>query len=162
MEWAVPHKFHFICVSCRRSIKGVPQTGPSYIVDGRHVRPILSKKCTTCGGKMPCVGKRFAPPRRGDENQWKKLAFMLSQGWRGDWHNTPEMSLRDVRETQPERVEESEARWRQLKLRRDSLRATQKVQRHRARKSHLKKKRAAKDWQRVLEYQSKFLEEQKL
>ncbi len=155
MDWTVPHTFHFICVNCRRSIKGVPQTGPSYIVNGRHIRPILPKKCTTCGGKMPCVGKHFSPPRRSDENQWKKLAYMISQGWSTDcWWTTPEMSLRDVRETQPIRIEESEARWQQLKLRRDLHKKTQKVQRHKESKARLKKKRAAKEWQRQCEYQA--------
>ena len=47
---------------------------------------------------MLCLGKKFAAPKRRDNAQWKKLAWMIENGWRGtNWPVAPDMNLNQVR-----------------------------------------------------------------
>ena len=160
MQSSVSHMYHFVCLVCRRSVKGVVNSGKPYISEGRYIYPVLPQKCAHCGGEMPYVGKWFTPPRRHDEKQWKKLAWMIAQGWprahrENDWQTTPAMSLREVRATKPQRADPGEHR---LSLWNQHLAAQKKIekqQRHKTRKTRQKKRRAAKRWQRQCDYQER-------
>ena len=155
----MPHFFHFVCLACRRSVKGVGRNGTPYISEGHYVYPILPQKCSQCGGEMPCVGKWFTPPRRYDEKQWKKLAWMISQGWpRSNWQTTPAMSLREARETRPENLDTGEERLILWNRHLAAQKQTQKQGRHKVRKARQKKRRIEKEWQRQLEYQARISE----
>ena len=56
------------CLSCRRVSKRVWKPGA----------PILA--CALCRAPLRCVGKYFAAPRRGDREQWRKVAALLESG----------------------------------------------------------------------------------
>ncbi len=92
---------HFVCLDCRRSIKCFAP----YVWNGDGVRPrqiILTEKviCPKCRGEMICVGKKFTTPRKADDAAWKKLQWLIENGWRGsDWPVSPRMTLLELRQS---------------------------------------------------------------
>jgi hypothetical protein len=77
---------HHVCLACRRSKKG-----PRY-----RTVPLT---CAECGGTMHRMGKLFAAPRRQDESGWRKIEWMIANGWNGrNWPVSPQMSLSEVQE----------------------------------------------------------------
>jgi hypothetical protein len=152
---SVEHMWHFICLKCRRSVKGIEHDGTLY--SAQRINLIHPKKCSHCGGEMPCVGKHFTPPRRNDEKQWKKLEWMIAQGWRGDSWTTPSSSLREVKEAAPPRIDPDTNRLRAWERHRAMQKQLQKVERHIVHRMRRKKLKAAKEWQRQLEYQERVL-----
>lgn len=86
-----PYTFHYVCLPCRRAVKS-------------QLRAIHIP-CPVCHGEMLNFGKRFAAPRKKDDAQWKKLGWMIQNGWRGygwatrpRWPIQPKMNLREVQE----------------------------------------------------------------
>ena len=92
---------HFVCLPCRRSIKHTA----TYFWDNEIIPHQRSPRmqnvvCPECGGDMFCLGKNFKPPLRRDLRQWKKLEWMIQNGWRGhSWPTEPKMELREVQES---------------------------------------------------------------
>lgn len=83
--------FHYVCLACRRCAKR--QTLSCY-------EEYVSLKCAQCGIKMTPVGRYFTAPKRRDDAGWKKLAWMIENGWRGGaWPVAPAMNLNQVRES---------------------------------------------------------------
>ena len=58
-------KSHFVCLPCRRTKKA-----RGYAV------------CTECRKDMIDLGYDFRVPRRGDDNQWRKVALLVKNGVR--------------------------------------------------------------------------------
>ena len=82
-------QYHFVCVACRHCAKR--------LANSPHK---VESLCAQCGREMIYVGKKFAAPRRRDDAGWKKLAWMIENGWRGyDWPVSPAMNLNEVRES---------------------------------------------------------------
>ena len=49
---------------------------------------------------MICLGKKFSTPRKQDESAWKKLEWLIQNGWRGyGWPVSPEMSLLELQQS---------------------------------------------------------------
>ncbi|HEX9997238.1 MAG TPA: hypothetical protein VGB45_08855 [Abditibacterium sp.] len=49
---------------------------------------------------MISVGHQFTPPRKQDGAAWKKLEWMILNGWRGyRWPTQPKMNLSEVQES---------------------------------------------------------------
>ena len=92
-------KFHFVCLACRRSVKRAATI--EWTGDWNKRTPHTSAvACAQCGGEMAFAGKKFAAPRRRDDAGWKKLRWMIDNGWRGyDWPTSPGMNLGEVRES---------------------------------------------------------------
>ena len=92
-------KFHFVCLKCRRSVKRAANIGWTGSWDDRKPQ-VRDFACAECGGAMTFVGRKFAAPRRRDDAGWKKLAWMIENGWRGGaWPVAPAMNLNGVRES---------------------------------------------------------------
>ncbi|HEY0075693.1 MAG TPA: hypothetical protein VGB77_16455 [Abditibacteriaceae bacterium] len=82
------------------------------------------------------------------------MEYLISQGWpRANWQTTPAMSLREVRETEPERIEGAQKRLLMTKSRRTLEKQMQKSQRQKTRKARQKKRRTAKEWTAQCQYQ---------
>lgn len=87
-----PYNFHYVCLECRRAVKsGVRQS---------------QIPCSICRSEMTNMGRKFAAPRKKDDAQWKKLEWMIQNGWRGygsasrpGWVTRPKMNLREVQES---------------------------------------------------------------
>lgn len=46
------------------------------------------------------MGRKFAAPKRRDDAGWKKLAWMIENGWHGyNWPTSARMNLNQVRES---------------------------------------------------------------
>jgi DNA-directed RNA polymerase subunit RPC12/RpoP len=71
---AIPYKFHYVCVPCRKSNK--------YPWDGAEHR------CTDCRAPMIFAGHDFAAPRRHDKSAWTAVAAVLAAGLRYEWFET--------------------------------------------------------------------------
>lgn len=83
--------FHYVCLSCRRCAKRQPLS---------CYEEYIALKCAQCGVETTPVGKHFTAPKRRDDAGWKKLAWMIENGWRGgSWPIAPEMNLNQVRES---------------------------------------------------------------
>ena len=63
-RYLLPH----VCFRCRKSFK-------------RYEGP-LDKKCPDCGGKAIALSRKFKPPARSNERQWKKVEYLVAQGFR--------------------------------------------------------------------------------
>ena len=97
-------KYHFVCLACRRSVKRKPQW--RYVSeDGGEFVASVPVPCAQCRATMFCAGKYFSAPKRRDDAGWKKLAWMIENGWRGDgwrtenWPTSPAMNLNEARES---------------------------------------------------------------
>ena len=58
---------HYICVPCRFSAKGDFDAG-------------AGRACPTCREPMVAMGRDFAPPRKQNHNQWRKLELLIAAG----------------------------------------------------------------------------------
>jgi hypothetical protein len=67
------------------------------------------------------------------------------------------MSLREVRETEPERIEGAQKRLLMLKSRRGLEKQMQKSQRHKIRKARQKKRHIKKEWTAQCQYQEQIV-----
>ena len=154
-------KFHFVCLTCRRSIKRrVDWQDWRWILeeDGSEATILRSISCAICGGEMIYVGKYFAAPKRRDDAGWKKLAWMIENGWRGDgwrrsaWPVAPAMNLNAVRESlRTSRIA------RNARLQREKERESFDVAKRRARNLRTRNLRTArKREQRELKAQQKY------
>ena len=59
----------FVCICCRASFRRPFQKGVDY-------RP-----CASCGQDAVRVDVRFRTPRKADDKQWKKVAFLFQHGF---------------------------------------------------------------------------------
>lgn len=90
---------HFVCLACRLSIKRAANIRSASQMRG-EVWNTPSIRCIKCGAELLCMGRKFAAPKRRDDAGWKKLAWMIENGWRGGgWPTTPAMNLNQVRES---------------------------------------------------------------
>lgn len=106
---------------------------------------------------MVFVGKQFAAPRRRDDAGWKKLQWMIGNGWRGDgWPTAPAMNLNEVRES----LEVNQiARRAQLKAKKAALafETARRRARYNFRKSRATRKRERLELLRQQRYQDAVL-----
>ena len=136
----VNQKYHYVCLPCRRTVKGAPNWEFT-LKDGREIWHTPPLACATCQGEMICLGKKFAAPKKRDDAQWTKLAWMIDNGWLGyDWPVSPAMNLNQVRESLRAR---SAARLaaRQRQKQRDSFDEAARRARRNARHSSAARKR---------------------
>ena len=95
----IQYLLHFVCLTCRRAIKRAPNIPAASQMRGQ-VWNTPSIRCGQCGGELLCMGRKFAAPKRLDDAGWKKLTWMISNGWRGNaWPTSPAMNLNAVRES---------------------------------------------------------------
>lgn len=65
-----PYLVSYACFTCRKVFK-------------RDYDPnMLEMKCPNCGGISHNVGRNFRAPKRGNKNQWEKIEFLVSNGFR--------------------------------------------------------------------------------
>jgi phage FluMu protein Com len=65
-----PYLVSYACFTCRKVFK-------------RHYDPnILEMKCPNCGEISQNVGRNFRARKRGNKNQWEKIEFLVSNGFR--------------------------------------------------------------------------------
>ena len=63
MSWLTNAHPSYVCLDCRRSIKG-------------------GSICPECGQPMRLAGMAFAAPRRESDSQWRKIEMLLLAGYR--------------------------------------------------------------------------------
>ena len=149
--------YHFVCLACRRCLKRKPAW--HYVLeDGEERVAAKPVGCATCGNAMFCAGKYFAAPKRRDDANWKKLAWMIENGWRGDgwrgqdWPTSPAMNLGAVRESlRASRIA------RDARLQRAKQRESFDVARRHARNLRVAGKRAARELRAQRKYQDAVL-----
>ena len=140
---------HFVCLHCRRSVKLVPRWD-LVLVEGRECIQPMTEFCSTCQRPLIHLGRKFTTPRKTDDAGWKRLEWLVSQGWRGEhWGTTPNMSLRELKES----VEVHRQRLiRQAQLRRRTPKKP--VNSYRQRRAQLEARRAALELRRQEAYQA--------
>lgn len=115
--------------------------------------------CPKCRGAMTCLGKKFTPPKRSDEAQWKKLEWMIQNGWRGyNWPTRPEMTLREVQESLAT-TQQHQNRAANREKTRESLEQVQKSSRARSVLTGVARRRQRLELKRQREYQERVLAE---
>ena len=62
------HLFPHVCFSCRKSFK--------------KPMPALARLCPQCHGPMVRLSRKFSAPKMTDVNQWRKVEYLVSQGFR--------------------------------------------------------------------------------
>lgn len=75
-EW----RFPYICPTCR-------------VVRKLRWSPEVERPRCGCGRELYCAGNAFAAPRRSNATQWRKLAILFENGFRGFWRNHGEHFL---------------------------------------------------------------------
>jgi len=76
------HLFPHVCFSCRKSFK-------------KPTREI-ARLCPQCHGPMVMLSRKFSAPRMTDVEQWRKVEFLVSHGFRfQSIHEQPGGSLVD-------------------------------------------------------------------
>lgn len=154
MERIINH--HHICLKCRRSVKELYNSrfwgGAEYLDTNRL-------PCAICHGEMYYVGKHFAPPRKNDDKQWKKLEWMILNGWRGyGWPTKPKMGLRETKNLINE-VNEAEAKSRNKQKELEALENSKKVARYNFARSKTTQIRAFKELRKQEEYQTSIMKD---
>ena len=154
-------KYHFVCLACRRCVKRKPQWR-SVLEEGRETVAATPVTCAQCEATMFGAGKYFAAPKRRDDAGWKKLIWMIENGWRGDgwrgnhWPTSPAMNLNQIRESLRHNREARTAN-----LKRDKTAAsfdeTKIRARCNARNSRVARKRAALELRAQRKYQDAVL-----
>lgn len=140
---------HFVCLKCRRSIK-------VWSRDSILREEIIP--CATCGAAMLCVGKKFTTPRKRDNAAWKKLEWMIQNGWRGyGWPTPPKMNLSQTQELIAVAKRQS-ANQAQARLQDESLREQRRSVKHNAAHSKAAKRRHKAELKQQEEYQTAVLE----
>ena len=61
-------RFPFVCFACRKSFKFPTITTP--------------RLCPQCRSPMAMLSRKFSAPRSGDIPQWKKVQFLVENGFR--------------------------------------------------------------------------------
>ena len=136
---------HFVCVACRVCTK-------CWVESLHKAEP--PPLCAQCGGEMVYVGKKFAAPRRRDDASWKKLTWMIQNGWRGtNWPISPDMNLNQVRESLRENREAHSARVKRVT---DEISFQNVAQRARHNARNRRKARARKNARRELKAQQEY------
>ena len=80
------HLFPHVCFSCRKSFK-------------KPTREI-ARLCPQCHGPMVMLSRKFSAPRMTDVEQWRKVEFLVSHGFRfQSMHEQPSGSLVDYSAT---------------------------------------------------------------
>ena len=83
------HLFPHVCFSCRKSFK-------------KPTREI-ARLCPQCHGPMVMLSRKFSAPRMTDVEQWRKVEFLVSHGFRfQSIHEQPSGSLVDYPATMAE------------------------------------------------------------
>jgi hypothetical protein len=59
----------FACFSCKRSFK-------------RSAARSVERTCPHCGSVAVAMNRKFKPPPRSDEDQWRKVEFLYKPGFR--------------------------------------------------------------------------------
>ena len=100
-----------------------------------------------------CMGRKFAAPKRLDDAGWKKLTWMISNGWRGNaWPTSPAMNLNAVRESlRTNRIA------RDARLQREKERESFDVAKRHARNIRTARKRAQRELKAQQKYQDAVL-----
>lgn len=61
-----------ICIDCRLSFS-----------EGNNLEKMnKNKSCPECGEIMTFVHQKFKAPKKSDDKQWKKVAFLIENGFR--------------------------------------------------------------------------------
>ncbi|WP_163831842.1 hypothetical protein [Spartinivicinus ruber] len=58
----------YTCFNCRSTYK-------------RPFEGVLYRKCPTCGGQSLSMDIRFRPPKKSNDKQWKKVQFLVENGF---------------------------------------------------------------------------------
>ncbi len=150
------YTFHFVCLACRRSIKRAANIRWASQMRG-EVWNTPSIRCGQCGEELLCMGRKFAAPKRRDDAGWKKLAWMIENGWRGgSWPVTPTMNLNQVRESLRAAREKRIAVWQRVKEESSFEEAKRRARRN-ARKTRTGRKRARLELKAQRQYQDAVL-----
>lgn len=158
-------KCHFVCLACRRSIKrAVGHQDWQWNRDengGEFVAP-APVDCAQCRATMFCAGRYFAAPKRRDDAGWKKLAWMIENGWKrnyrrgDDWPTSPAMNLNEVRESLRARDETVRAKVARAKQER-SFEEARRNARWNFRRSHVARRQEQRELARQRKYQNAVL-----
>jgi hypothetical protein len=107
---------------------------------------------------MICLGKQFTTPRKRDDAAWKKLEWMIQNGWRGwHWPTQPKMNLSEVQESLAAQRRKTE-KLEQERKESESLEEQRRVAKYNASRSKTAKSRLRADLKRQEEYQTAVLE----
>lgn len=145
MELLGRQRYPLVCLPCRKTVK-------------RHYLE-MPVSCPHCGKAMLNFGKKFKVPPRHDEKSWKKVEWMVANGWDGyNWPSTPKMSAWAMREALAEEQQRS-ALWQRKMATEASLRNIKKRARYSFRKRKNAKKRLTADAKAQEKYQAKIMAE---
>lgn len=64
------YRSNFICLNCRIAMKRFP------VMNGERI----THRCGNCDAELIDMGHDFHAPRRGNDNQWRKLDKLVSAG----------------------------------------------------------------------------------
>lgn len=153
---SVIENYHFVCLACRRSVKRPPNIPSASQMRGEKWRT-PAVRCAQCDGAMLCLGRKFAAPRRRDDAGWKKLEWMIANGWRGaGWPTSPAMSQSQVREVMRQCAQTERDDW-QRAQEAASFENVKRRARRNARNSRAARKRAGLELTRQRRYQDAVL-----
>ncbi len=62
------YRQHYACLPCRKAWKGPWPAG------------VDQPTCSACGEVATTMGRDFKPPKRRNEQQWRKLELLVSEG----------------------------------------------------------------------------------
>ncbi len=140
--------FHYVCLSCRRCAKRQPRS---------CYEENVALGCAQCGAEMTPVGKHFSAPKRRDDAGWRKLQWMIENGWRGGaWPVAPAMNLNQVRESLRTNRIARDARLQRAKES-DSFETIKRNARWNFRRSRTARKREQRELKAQQEYQNAVL-----
>jgi len=67
-----PYSAAFACTACRKSFKRAFNLAKEF--------PLVLP-CPECGGNAFNLGRHFKAPKKSDESQWSKVAFLIRNGF---------------------------------------------------------------------------------